>query len=184
MSELEHGLDRDRDQDQEQTSSDIIEAGSGFWVDTTGGNRYFIDDERYKLTKNGVVYDMQTHKFVGTTSKALRFQVGLNATEAINKRWQDYREAASEGLSRAAPNSQGGSPGAWALIVQKQAELAQDKDQGFASTKAAEFVGKSIGALDERGKLPRSDDDELSGLLSGLKIDQLRVFIGILAENE
>lgn len=158
---------------------------SGFWVESSKGDKYFIDGVKYALRSNGAIQDLITSKFVAVTSKALTFQNRESAREASLKRWADYREAAAAGLAASGDlsGSPGGAGGAWEAIVKKQADLAKDTSQGVASTVAAKFVGNAVGALDARGKAISSDQSgDLAGFLRGLGADKLQVIIGISAK--
>lgn len=166
----------------DQESGDLE---SGFWVVSSKGDQYYIDDVNYALRKNGAIQDLQTSKFVAVTDKGLRFKNRESASEASLKRWADYREAAAAGLaaSGSLSGSPGGASGAWADIVKNQAGLAKDTSQGVASTVAAKFVGHAVGALDARGKAITSDQSgDLAGFLRGLGADKLQVIIGISAK--
>jgi hypothetical protein len=80
-----------------------------------------------------------------------------NARQAINKRWQAARQAASQGLSKI--NKSQSSLNAWASIVEYQARLAINPDiQTRDTTNAAVFVGRATGYIPSQIDMQAQDN--------------------------
>lgn len=135
---------------------------------------------RYKWSKNGVVYDTQTGRFVDNTWSVTK--AGPKRGRAMAVRAEQLKlqaqMAAREGVALRVSGKKECVLEAWSMIVGAQAEMAANPTEktASASTKAAEFVGRAAGLLVDQRRVESSAGQDKAAQIG-------RAFLDALAER-
>lgn len=120
--------------------------------------------DNYRVLSNGAIYDHSAGKITAKLPGSADITSEIARDIMPDKRAQAKARAQMAFRSGMGQAVGGSSLSAWRAIGQVQTELAQDKERGLSSTRAAEFVGKASGYL-------QSDDKGQSGGGLTLQLD-------------
>jgi len=134
------------------------------------------DPDNYSMDRNGTIHDKRLYNRIVKGQEKPNFTDPQKATEAINKRHNDAREAALKGLASIAPAQQPAA--AWEIIAKARAQAAADPDnaQGNAATR---LIGEMTGLMRKE-----SEADARPGITINIDAEAAHRLLEAIARNK